>query len=748
MKIMNRRIIREFTANWVRYTALSLLIIFGFAFVVGGSASNACIVRTIEDNFKTSFLEDGTFSSFTPLSEENIAEIEDNGISIEEMFYTDVTCDDGNVLRLFRVRKNINLITADTGGLPEDDSSVLLEQHYAELNGYEIGSKITLAGTEFTVSGTGSVPDYTYVKKNISDISADHKKFSIAFLSDEAFDNLIENPDDSCSPLVYCYGFCLNDSETHSGFRKLLKNAGITMTAYTQREDNSRINAYQEDCGVMSKATLVCGALFTVLLAYVLATFTAHTISQEKKVIGTFYASGFSVGELRGHYITLPMLITAIGSILSIVLGYAVFFDLLSADSVALYSMPEVKTEYPLYVILYALFAPMIITFIVNFTVITKRLSASPLSMLSAGPNEKVHEYNLNTDRLGFINTFRIRHFLRESAMNIVMFFGILLAISFFVMGFTLNDSFQHYIDHVADNMEYNYTYMVASLPDNLPENAQCMYSRTLKYSTGDDSSLSVVVQGIDEDNHPYYDFFPQTAKDEIVISRAVAEKFGLGTDDTITLTDSLTDDSYTFRITEVAGDEYTLYAYMNHNSMAECFDLDSDSYNMILSENELNIPDNLLINTITMDDIADSAQAQLDSASMMIAIINLVSMIIFAVVVYLIMKMIIDRSTMNVSLLKIFGYNKHELNRIYFGTATMAIIVSLVVSLLIGTLIVKQIFPFLVSGVDAHIPGFIAVATYAEILAFMLVIYFLIQLDLRRKLNRIPMEEIIRSRD
>lgn len=748
MKIMNRRIIREFSANWVRYTAFSLLIIFGFAFVVGGSASNSCIVRTIEDNFETSVLEDGTFSAFFQLSEDDIAKIEENGVSIEEMFYTDVKCNNDNTLRVFRVRQNINKITVDTGELPVKSDSLLLEQHYAELNNYTVGSNLTLAGKNFTVSGIGSVPDYTYVKKNVSDISADHQKFSIAFLNEEAFNSFCENLNDDCSSLTYCYGFRLNGAKTQSDFQKLLNDIGVTLTAYTQKSDNSRINAYQEDCGIMSKATLVCGALFTILLAYVLATFAAHTIDKEKKIIGTFYASGFSVSELRGHYIVLPLLITAIGSILSIVFGYAVFFDLLSADSIALYSMPAVKTEYPLYVILYALFVPLIITFIVNFMVITKRLSKSPLSMLSSGPNEKVHEYNLNTEKLGFINTFRIRHFLRESAMNIVMFFGILLAMSFFVIGFTLNDSFQHYIDHVADNMQYNYTYMVAGLPENLPDSVQCMYSKTLKYDAGDNSTLSVVVQGVDKDNHPYYDFFPDTAKDEIVLSHAVADKFNLHINDTITLTDSLTNDEYTFKISDIAGDESTLYAYMDRKAMTECFDIDTDVYNTIISENQLNIPENLLINTVTMDDVTDAAQAQLDSASMMIAIINLVSMIIFAVVVYLILKMIIDRSTMNVSLMKIFGYNKGELNKIYFGSATATVIVSLLISLLIGTLIAKKLFPFLVSGVDAHIQGFIAMPTYAEILAFMLVIYFIIQLNLRRKLNRIPMQEIIRNRD
>lgn len=748
MKIMNRRIIREFRTNWLRYTALLLLIVFGFAFVVGASASNECIVRTIEDHFKTSKLEDGSFSTLSPLGKADMAEIRKDGVTIEKMVYSDVKVSRHRQLRVFRVRKHIDRLTLDAGSLPATSDELVLEQHYARQNGCQVGDKLTLAGKSYTISGIGSVPDYTYVKKNVSDIGADHQKFSVAFLNDAAFDYFSHHLDEDCSPPVYCYGFRLNGAKTQRDFKDRLNALGVTLTAYTQRSDNSRINAYREDCGVMSKASLVCGALFTILLAYVLATFTAHTIDKEKKVIGTFYASGFSVGELRRHYIILPLVITAIGSVLSILIGYAVFFDLLSADSIALYSMPGIKVGYPLYVMLYALLIPLTITFIVNFIVITRRLKASPNVLLSAGQNEKGHDYPLNVEKLGDINTFRIRHFLKERSMNLIMFFGILLAVSFLVMGFTLNDSFQHYIDHVADQMPYNNTYLVTALPDDLPKDTQRMVSKTLKYSAGENPALSVAVSGVDRDNHPYYDFFPKTAKDELVLSPGAADKFNLQRGDKITLTDSLSGKRYPFKIIDIAGDKSALTAYMDRTAMVKRFNLDADAYNTILSKQKLAIPENRLINTITKDDVVGAAQAQLDNTATMIGIINFVAMLIFVIVVYLVLKMMIDRSSMDISLLKIFGYNKHEIRQIYFGSAAATVIVSLILSLWIGTFVVKRIFPFLVSGVDVHIPEYLALSTQIEILLFMLVIFGVIQLCLRRRVNRIPMEDIIRDRD
>jgi putative ABC transport system permease protein len=109
---------------------------------------------------------------------------------------------------------------------------------------------------------------------------------------------------------------------------------------------------------------------------------------------------------------------------------------------------------------------------------------------------------------------------------------------------------------------------------------------------------------------------------------------------------------------------------------------------------------------------------------------------------------MMIDRSSMDISLLKIFGYNKHEIRQIYFGSAAATVIISLILSLWIGTFVVKRIFPFLVSGVDVHIPEYLALSTQIEILLFMLVIFGVIQLCLRRRVNRIPMADIIRDRD
>ena len=93
--------------------------------------------------------------------------------------------------------------------------------------------------------------------------------------------------------------------------------------------------------------------------------------------------------------------------------------------------------------------------------------------------------------------------------------------------------------------MPYNNTYLVTALPDDLPKDTQRMVSKTLKYSAGENPALSVVVSGVDRDNHPYYDFFPKTAKDELVLSPGAADKFNLQRGDKITLTDSLSGKRY-----------------------------------------------------------------------------------------------------------------------------------------------------------------------------------------------------------
>ncbi|MDP2842523.1 MAG: ABC transporter permease, partial [Acetobacterium sp.] len=189
--ILNKRIIRELKENWVRYGALAFLIIFSLGLVVSMAGSTDVVNYTIDKNNKKNQLEDGEFSVYVPLTENQQLELEKMGAKTEAAFYVDLPSLEKSVLRVFKNRNNINTIALEEGRLADQIGEIVLEKHYAENHGIRVGQSIEVGQKNYQVTGIGTVPDYSNVVQNVSDVLADLNQFSIGFVAEAEFNQLL-----------------------------------------------------------------------------------------------------------------------------------------------------------------------------------------------------------------------------------------------------------------------------------------------------------------------------------------------------------------------------------------------------------------------------------------------------------------------------------------------------------------------------------------------------------------------------
>ena len=186
--ILFKRALRDLKAGWARYIALSLLIIFSIFIVVSLMGAAVTIIDYTELRDRELCREDGEFSVFVPLRDEEEKKLTDKGISLEKMFFVDYSLNEDQVLRAFKVRENINRLSIIDGNLPANDNEAVLERRYSEVNNINIGDKVTVGGKEFTISGIGAAPDYNTVIKKVSDTVVDSRYFGLIFLTPKAYD--------------------------------------------------------------------------------------------------------------------------------------------------------------------------------------------------------------------------------------------------------------------------------------------------------------------------------------------------------------------------------------------------------------------------------------------------------------------------------------------------------------------------------------------------------------------------------
>lgn len=166
-------------------------------------------------------MEDGEFSVFVPLTDKQLDEIRSNDVEIEEIFNFDFS-ENGKVIRVTKVRENINRIEIKEGRLPEADGEAVIEQRYAEENGISTGDEINISGKLLTVCGTGCVPDYDMPIRKISDTAVESSNFGIAFVTASMYDEFISGKSQKAQE--YTYAYRLNGDYTADDLKNAIKD--------------------------------------------------------------------------------------------------------------------------------------------------------------------------------------------------------------------------------------------------------------------------------------------------------------------------------------------------------------------------------------------------------------------------------------------------------------------------------------------------------------------------------------------
>ncbi len=796
-RVLFKRSLRDLKANLTRYTALGLLIIFSIYMVLSlVGAANAVVDQTAEYDEKLN-CEDGEFSVFVPLTESELKRITDKGVTVEEMFFLDYLMKDKSVCRVFKTRKDINKLTFKEGHMPEEDSEVVVERRYAEVNSINIGDKITLGNFEddssnayeYTVVGIGAVSDYNAMLKNLSDAAVSSKDFGLCFVTDKAYEKL-KDAKTSMKSEEYYYAYKLNGALTHDELKDILKDnsfnansvddayfreyyerlsgggalAGVMLSMFQdsavfkdstanlislmKASDNVRIDAAADDVQINKSAGMFVGVLLMVLFSYVISVFVVHTIDQESAVIGALYSMGVKRKELMLHYIFVPVMVTFISGILGLFFASTKYgIKVQMQDSYNYFSMPEMKSEVTPFMIIYAVVLPPVISAIVNALVIRSRLKRTPLSLLKNEQRvSKTKDVKLK--KMEFIRLFKIRQLLRERRTGFAVVFGLFISLLVAMLALDV----YVYCDKVKKrnvedtHFEYMYTYKYPS--EKVPEGGYEAVARSMKkrFSV---YNFDVTVLGIRKDN-PFFDIerLPKS-KNEVVVSDSFAYKYQLKEGEEFTVTTEDGDRAYAFTVAGITRYSPSLMIFMDIDECRELFGDMDDYYNVVLSDHKLDIPGGRLYSTLTKADVENAAEVFLDQMMSMIITMSAASAVIFVVVMYLMMKMMLDKASFNIALVKIFGFRDKEVRKMYLDGNFYIVAGGTLISIPICKAILDYVYPnYLVANVASAFEQSFPFYIYVMVVAAIIVLYFIINNALVGRIKQMVPAQVLKNRE
>lgn len=834
-KVLRKRIWRDFKSNLPRYLALSLLIILTMYLVVSLVGAAETIIRGSKNADSRQCVEDGDFSLFVPMKNEEMEDLEADGVAIEPQFYMDYEIDEDHTLRIFANRDEINKIDLVKGTLAEKENELVVERQFAEKNDISVGDVLTFGGREFTVTGIGTTPDYDNVLKSLGDTGCDCLHFGTGFVAADVYDTL-RAEEKSIKSEEYYYAYRLNGAMTDDelkdrlekleftsgdvedpffqeywnrtmgqkddltdGIQELLDGAkelkelkafddgiieytdgtkeaedgsdelldGIqelkdetddmiddifsedaqNLMTFVKAGDNARIQAASGDQELYRSVGTIAGAILLILISYVLSVFVVHSIDQESAVIGALYALGVKRKNLMAHYVTLPTVITFVSGLIGTLLGYSSLgVPIQMQDCYNYYSLPDLDVIYMPYLFIYGIVVPPVISIIVNSLVIRKRLSKPVLTMIRN--EQKVgNGKDIRLGNMSFMNLFKIRQMLRESRTGFTVVFGMFVSLLLAMMSLEIYTYCANVNRDYVNDTKYEYMYTYKYPTEEVPEGGYEAYAKTLKKKIYG-YNFDITVMGLTE-NNPFFDVNLSDSSSKVAISSSIAYKYGLDVGDTLTLKDDEADKIYAFEIASVAQYAPSFMVFMPYDKALELFDEPEDYFNVVFSDHALDVETGRLYATTTKTDVKKAAGIFSDIMQGMILTIGGVSVLIFIVVMYLMMKVMIDRSSFNIALIKIFGYRNKEVKKMYLDGNFYIITIGALISIPLTKWIMDVAYePAFVPNIACGIDKSFSFWMYLAIFAGILILYFIINHLLIRRIRKMVPAEVLKNRE
>ncbi len=767
---LRKRLLRELFGDIGKYLVIFLMLVLSIGFVSGFLVAGGSMAQAYFDSFEKYNIEDGNFRTTEKLSNSLKESIEKNGIKIYDLFYVEQKLNNDTKIRIFANREDVNKACVMKGKLPEKTGEIAIDRMYADNNRLKIGDIIQSENNSYKITGLVALSDYSALFYSNNDMMFDALAFGISLVSKNQFEKYDE------SQLHFNYAFKYNVAPLNEDDEK--EKSDELMEVISQKTDlenfvprylNQAISFTGDDI-VKDKAMMeVLLYIIIVIIAFVFGITISNTIQKEANVIGTLRASGYTQNELIRHYMTIPLIVTLIAAVFGNIIGYTYFKNLSAAMYYGSYSLPTYVTIWNMEAFLKTTITPLVLMMIITFVILKRKLSLSPLKLLRkdlSGGNQK-YAVKLSHN-IRFLDRFRMRVLIQNKGSYITLFIGLFFANFLLFFGMMLPPLMTHFQETVTDSMLAKYTYLIqipisavdkddeissmfsmlflqSKIETNNPD-AEKFSAHTLKTIGQNGSRIEeITLYGItDKSKYVDAEFNDKT----VLISSAYADKFELKAGDIITLKEPYEDNYYGFKVTGIYPYDGSVCVFMSQKHLNDVFGYDEDFFAGYFSDSEITDIEDKYLGTIIDEEALTRVSRQLTiSMGNLMYMVDGFSVIFFVVLIYLLSKLVIERNAQSISMVKILGYSRNEIAKLYIVPTAIVVVISLLITYPMITCLMVRIFRIMLKEMMS---GWLIIwldpKVYYKMFLLGIVSYALVAVLEYFKISRIPMEEALKN--
>ncbi len=767
---LNKRLLRELRTEFGKYTVIFLFMVMTIGLESGDLVASDSMIATCNQRYEKYHVENGHFHLKQKMKDKAIEKIEKDDVTVYPDFYVERSYKGKDkkekTLRIYESRDEINQICIMDGSLPEKDNEIVIDRMFADNNKTKTGDVIAINGKDYTVSGLVSFSDYTTMFRNNSDMMFDSVNFGVAMGTKSEFESLSDRN------LTYNYAWTYNagdpadDIEEKKWSDDLLETVvdaageggGATALGsmlgvlnmdngiddYVPRYTNQAINFAGDDLGSDRGSMLAFLYILIAVLAFIFGVTISHTITKEATVIGTLRASGYTRGELFRHYISMPTIVTLIAALVGNVLGYTYMKGVIADLYYSSYSLPKYETLWNQQAFVLTTVIPILLMLLVTGVTLTCKLKLSPLQFIRRDLTKSKRKKAVKLPHFKFFNRFRLRIILQNISSYLTLIFGVFVASTILLFGMMFVPLLDNVSNISREHMVAKYQYMLKGDAKTYNKDAEKFAACTMNTYVDGYNQEAATVYGIFADSRYIEEKLPEKGA---VISSGMAEKYKLKDGDDFLLKEQYEDKLIKLQVRGILDSPTTIGVYLSHSYYEDVFDVDKDYYCAYFSDSKItDIGDNKIFNCVTEKDMTKMADQLKVSMGDMFTIVEAFAVVMFILVVYLLTKIILERNSTSISMVKILGYEDREIGQLYLVATFWVVLLAVIISFALVTELIRLIFVAFMKGYSGWIPFGIATKTYVQCFILAIVSYLVVASMQMHRIKKVPMDEALKN--
>ncbi|ADQ04902.1 protein of unknown function DUF214 [Caldicellulosiruptor owensensis OL] len=733
MRIMKREILQFFSIIMLVTLATMTYTLF------------AVSMEDIDINykiFKKDFVqEDGYFITSQKIDEKLLKE--KFGVELEERLFYEIQ-QDGVTLRVFSISNKINKPYVEAGKMPRQ-GEVLLDPGFFKTRQYHTYDEIVISGKKFRVSGVGYLPDYIYIIKNDQDLLPDPKHFGVVLMLKSDMQKLF--------PVVpvhyYSYKGKVNNIENFKSFI----NSNWRLLKFVERNQNPRIIYTEMKLENAKRMTFPLSLFIILVSSFILFIVMRRVINTMHAEIGTLYSIGYTQKDVFKVFMRFPLYIWFFGSVAGVLIG---FFEASSFAQFyrSYFTLPKIKTVLPWQHIFIAMVLPAIFIFLSGYLAIKNFFKLTIVQMLHGIDEIKFGKLPAIKffDRFEFQTRIMLKYGWRHIGREVILIVGIIFSTILMMYGMTAKDSIITAIERTYEkNFKYNYLYSLNSVsthPEIKLQSAAEPYN-LLSFDI-EGTKLSIMIYGIKR-NSDMIKLYDEKGKEisvssELIITKSLASKLGIGEGDKIKLKNKFTGKEYTLKVKKVSNLPVGNNGYMELESFNKLFGYGSGEYIGIFSKEKLDIPENMVFESYTKSELINTIKASAGDLSKTIGVMALIAAILALLIVYVLSTITLNENKKNIGILKMLGYREGNIFKMILGFNYVSFVIGFILGVPLSKLTMDSLISRATKDIDFAMSLDLSVNSILSTFAVLTVVFLLSRLLARQKIAKVMPVEILRG--